>query len=199
MRAVSAFGDDGRNGVARRLNKNLVALGSAAIVAVYAVGYAHTQSSVGSAAAPMNAAATRAATQAAASQAISRLSIGRGSDDGRYGDDAAGARQAFPPGYSSATPSATAPVANGYRDGTYTGSASNRRGSLSVAVTIQGGRITDVQLTRYDMYYPASRIARLPGEVIDRQSANVDLVSGATYSAEAFRQAVAQALAQARA
>lgn len=188
--------------MARKLNRNLVALGSAAIVAVYAVGYMHTQPAAGGAAsaAPASVAAPAAATQTAVRRALDRafrIAPSRGGEDDHEDESARG----VPPSVSS-TQSATATaqaVASGYRDGTYTGSASNRRGSLSVAVTIQGGRITDVQLTRYEMYYPPSRIARLPGEVIDRQSANVDLVSGATYSAEAFRQAVAQALAQARA
>ncbi|MBV9355509.1 MAG: FMN-binding protein, partial [Chloroflexi bacterium] len=37
----------------------------------------------------------------------------------------------------------------------------------------------------------------LPAEVVARQSAAVDIVSGATLSARAFEQAVAQAIAQA--
>ena len=186
--------------MARKLNKNLVALGSAAIVGVYAIGYARTQTSANTAGAGASAAAaappliataapspspTPLSTQTAAATAIAR---------------------AIAQNAATASPSPTAaptapPAANasGLRDGTFTGSGSNRRGDLSVAVTIQGGRITGAQITAYDMYYPASRISRLPGEVVDRQSANVDMVSGATYSASAFKQAVAQALAQARA
>ena len=40
-------------------------------------------------------------------------------------------------------------------------------------------------------------IAGLPSEVVDRQSAQVDIVSRATYSSQAFRTAVAQALGKA--
>jgi uncharacterized protein with FMN-binding domain len=40
-------------------------------------------------------------------------------------------------------------------------------------------------------------IAGLPSQVVQRQSAQVDIVSRATYSSEAFKDAVAQALSQA--
>jgi len=81
-----------------------------------------------------------------------------------------------------------------YRDGTYTGSGTSRRGGFEVAVTIQGGRITDVQFTRVTTQYPVSRVAGLPAQVIARQSAQVDRISGATYSVQAFQQAVENAL-----
>ena len=81
-----------------------------------------------------------------------------------------------------------------YKDGTYEGSGTSRRGGFHVAVTIQGGAITNVALTQVTTQYPASRIAALPGQVIARQSAQVDRVSGATYSTQAFQQAVQQAL-----
>jgi uncharacterized protein with FMN-binding domain len=68
---------------------------------------------------------------------------------------------------------------------------------VEVSVTVQGGRIANVVLTRVTTKYPASRIASLPGEVISRQTAQVDNVSGATASAQAFRSAVQQALAKA--
>jgi uncharacterized protein with FMN-binding domain len=84
-----------------------------------------------------------------------------------------------------------------YRDGTYQGSGTSRRGGFVVAVTIQGGRIANVAFTQVTTQYPVSRVAALPGQVVARQSAQVDRVSGATYSVQAFQQAVQQALAQA--
>ena len=183
--------------MARKLNKNLVALGSAAIVGVYAIGYARTQTSANSPGAGASAALPPIIstlppspspaplnTQTAAATAIARAIAGS-------------AATASPP--PTAAPTAPPTVnASGLRDGTFTGSGSNRRGDLAVAVTIQSGRITGAQITNYNMYYPASRISRLPGEVLTRQSASVDMVSGATYSASAFKQAVTQALAQAK-
>jgi uncharacterized protein with FMN-binding domain len=66
-------------------------------------------------------------------------------------------------------------------------------------VTIQGGRITDVTFTQVTTQYPGSRIAMLPAQVVARQSAQVDRITGATYSVQAFQQAVQQALAKASA
>ena len=43
-----------------------------------------------------------------------------------------------------------------------------------------------------------SGAGQLPKQVVDRQSAAVDRVTGATYSVQAFQQAVQQALAQAK-
>ena len=68
----------------------------------------------------------------------------------------------------------------------------------SVSVTVEGGKITNVQITRSTLQYPLRDIANLPGEVVQRQSANVDIVSRATYSSMAFRGAVTQALSAAR-
>ena len=103
---------------------------------------------------------------------------------------------------SVATPS-VATVAttssSGYADGTYTGTATSRYGSLTVATTIAGGRITDVSITNASTTFPVSQIASLPSAVVQSQSARVDAVSGATASSQAFLQAVSQALAQAAA
>ncbi len=92
-----------------------------------------------------------------------------------------------------ATPSTT----GAYNDGTYTGSGSSRRGDVTVSVDVQAGRIANVSITRSTLQYPLRDIAGLPAEVVQRQSAQVDVVSRATYSSQAFRTAVAQALAKA--
>ena len=100
----------------------------------------------------------------------------------------------------ASAPTAAATTLQGtYRDGTYTGTGNSRRGGFDVAVTIAGGRITGVAITRAFTEYPASRVAALPAQVVARQSASVDRVSGATYSSQAFQQAVQAALAQAAA
>lgn len=85
-----------------------------------------------------------------------------------------------------------------YKDGTYTGTGSNRRGTLQVAVTVQNDKITGVEISDYAMRYSQRYIAGLPGEVLQNQSAQVDNVSGATYSTRAFEDAVQDALSQAR-
>jgi len=103
-----------------------------------------------------------------------------------------------------ATPAAalttSAPATAGaYRDGTYAGAGTSRRGGFEVAVTVRAGRISDVAITRVTTQYPVSRVAALPAQVVARQSAQVDRVSGATYSVQAFQRAVQAALAPAQA
>jgi len=101
---------------------------------------------------------------------------------------------------SSANTSSTNNLASSvYKDGTYTGSGYDRRGEVDVAVTIAGGKISDVQIANYDMHYSESYIDPvLLQEVVQQQSPNVDIVSGATSSSEDFQAAVQQALDAAR-
>jgi uncharacterized protein with FMN-binding domain len=85
-----------------------------------------------------------------------------------------------------------------YKDGSYTGMGSNRRGSIQVTVTILNDKITDVEISDFAMHYSESDIVGLPGEVIQQQSAQVENVSGATYSTRAFEDALQDALSQAQ-
>lgn len=84
-----------------------------------------------------------------------------------------------------------------YLDGTYTGSGTNRIGTVQVAVTIKNDQITDVQITACNTHYPESYIRDLPQQVLSRQNSAVDVVSGATKSTQDFKVAVDQALSQA--
>jgi uncharacterized protein with FMN-binding domain len=60
-------------------------------------------------------------------------------------------------------------------------------------------RIANVNITGATTEYRTRDIANLPGQVVSRQSAQIDIVSGATYSSLAFRGAVQQALQRAQA
>jgi uncharacterized protein with FMN-binding domain len=84
-----------------------------------------------------------------------------------------------------------------YRDGTYTGTAQNEFGGVSVAVTIASGQIREVRITGCNTFFPQTYIDGLPTKVVTGQSANVAAVSGATGSWQDFVQAVQQALRQA--
>src|SRR5207244_13162639 len=80
---------------------------------------------------------------------------------------------------ASATPApATATPASqttrGYKDGTYTGQ------DVWVQVQVMAGRIANVTITRSTLQYPLRDIAGLPQQVVQRQTAPVDLVSRAT-------------------
>jgi uncharacterized protein with FMN-binding domain len=101
------------------------------------------------------------------------------------------------------TPTNTGPT---YKDGQYTGQDfQNQFGDTQVKVTISGGRITDVQAVQlpYDRQRSAeiSQYAapQLHDEVLQAQSAQIDSLSGATYTSDAYAQSVQSALDQAHA
>ena len=80
----------------------------------------------------------------------------------------------------------------------------NRYGDVQVQVTLQGGKIVDV--TPLQMPVDRSRSAEisqvagpmLRSEVLQAQSANIDLLSGATYTSQSYAESVQAALDQAR-
>ncbi len=201
-----------------RMSRGLVALSASAIAAVYAAGYLHTQAADASIASAEAAPTAVVAAPRPQADPQPRVFVQRpGSTDGSGAEqrsgrqrdlnfrnpDGAGAQSpgslAAPAPAPTLPPASSAPAqaATSYKDGTYSGAGNSRRGGVQVSVTVAGGRISKVDITRITTQYPVRYIAALPGQVISRQSANVDLVSGATYSAMAFRSAVQQALSQA--
>jgi uncharacterized protein with FMN-binding domain len=95
---------------------------------------------------------------------------------------------------------AASPVAtkSPYRDGSYSGWGSSRHGDIEATVVITDGRIASATISRCLTRYSCSWIAHLPGQVVSRQSADVDFVSGATQSTDAFYYAVVDALSKAK-
>ncbi len=85
-----------------------------------------------------------------------------------------------------------------YKDGTYTGWGTSRHGDIQAAVVIEGGRIASATIAQCLTRYSCSWISPLPPQVVTRQSAEVDYVSGATQSTNAFYYAVLEALAKAK-
>jgi uncharacterized protein with FMN-binding domain len=65
-------------------------------------------------------------------------------------------------------------------------------------VVIEGGRIESATIAQCRTRYSCSVIDKLPPEVAQRQSPEVDYVSGATQSANAFYYAVVDALSKAK-
>ncbi len=97
------------------------------------------------------------------------------------------------------------PMMGRYRDGEYTGiSADAYYGNVQVVATISGGRITDVKFLdfpkdrRTSQEISAQAMPLLTNEAIVTQNANVDIISGATQTSEAFRVSLASALGQAK-
>ena len=86
-----------------------------------------------------------------------------------------------------------------YKDGTYTGEATGFGGVVSVEVRIEESRITEVNVLsaeNEDGAYLAMAEDILP-KIIEAQSAEVDTISGATFSSTGIRDAAAQALEKA--
>ena len=109
------------------------------------------------------------------------------------------------PQIATTTADVSVPAATGapqrpslYKDGTYSGWGSCRHGDIQASVTIQEGKIASVAITQCLTRYSCSWIANLPGQVVQRQSPEVDYVSGASQSTDAFYGAVVAALSKAR-
>jgi uncharacterized protein with FMN-binding domain len=100
-------------------------------------------------------------------------------------------------------PPATAAPGAAYRDGTTTGAAVGTRwGTVQVQVTISGGAITALQLPSNDRHSAqiSSRAEPvLRSAALEAQSAEITVLSGATYTSLAYAQSLQSALDEARA
>jgi uncharacterized protein with FMN-binding domain len=103
-----------------------------------------------------------------------------------------------PPATASPTPATRG------TDGTFTGTdVPTIYGDVQVRIVVSGGRLSDVKA----LQLPSDRarsaeISRYAGpalrsEAIQAQTANVDIVSGATYTSEAYAESLGAALQQA--
>ena len=99
---------------------------------------------------------------------------------------------------STTTPTTEVPE-GGYKDGTYQGSGTGFGGTITVQVTVSGGKITAVDILSASgetgSYFASAQ--GVVSKVLSSQSPNVDAVSGATYSSNGIIQAVHNALSQA--
>jgi uncharacterized protein with FMN-binding domain len=212
----------------RRKKRNLLALGSAAVLTVYAAGYLRTST---------------------AARKLAEMEQKRsGSADGVQGHEAVPARVVFPtagspapvvkpsspvrpapgtpgpvndppaaaaistPFSTSAVPvaatsaiatnstdtNATVAVKRIYKDGAFYGWGYCRHGNLKVVVELKDDKITRAYIAECYTRYSQNVIAMLPGQVVARQSANVDRISRATESSDAFYFAAVEALKAAK-
>jgi uncharacterized protein with FMN-binding domain len=122
-------------------------------------------------------------------------------------NNSSSSNSAVPSTTGTAGPSTTpGPSSVSYKDGSYTGSVADAQwGYIQVKAIIKNGKITDVQFLQYpndrnrSIDINSYADPQLTSEAIQSQSANVDVVSGATDSSEAFIQSLSDALAQAKA
>jgi uncharacterized protein with FMN-binding domain len=120
------------------------------------------------------------------------------------GSPAASPSPATTPAGAKAPPTPTPMPAARSSSGAFTGAdVPTIYGDVQVRIVVSGGRVTDVKA----LQLPSDRARSaeisqysepvLRSEVIQAQSANVDIVSGATYTSEAYAQSVSAALQQA--
>ena len=99
----------------------------------------------------------------------------------------------------------TVASASRYADGSYTGPAVDAYyGLIQIEAIVRNGQIDALEV----LQYPSDRrtsiainrqaLPMLRDEVVSAQSANVDIISGATLTSEAFIRSINSALKQAR-
>ena len=108
---------------------------------------------------------------------------------------------------TSSTNTGTTTTSNGsttYKDGTYTGTTvTHRYGSVTVTVTISGGKITNVSAQAVDggdrrsQSINSQAVPMMKTEVLSANSAKVSTISGATYTTTAYITSLQSALAKA--
>ncbi|MFJ8108616.1 FMN-binding protein [Streptomyces sp. NPDC096132] len=108
-----------------------------------------------------------------------------------------------PEAVSATAPAPSASSSQGATEGgtTVTGeSVQTRWGPVQVRITVVDGKITDVTAVTYPQDNPrdqeinAYAVPQLRSEALAAQSADIDTVSGATYTSEGYRQSLQSAL-----
>jgi uncharacterized protein with FMN-binding domain len=214
---------DGKKG---RIAGSLLSASSAAIVSVYTLGYMHTRAPVdqfalGLPSEPVVRVEVAPAPELSGAPTITAAASPTSAPDRLNPTPPPAAATAAPAAIAPAptaiapagaqtvpvqtpvpaatvTPAATATPTSPYRDGTFVGTGNSRHGGMQVAVVIQGGKIVSAAVTACGTKYSCSDVNPLIRQVTALQKVPVDHVSGATDSSNAYKQAVAGALAQAR-
>lgn len=99
----------------------------------------------------------------------------------------------------------TAASEGAFKDGTYTGAVvATGKGDVQVQVTVSGGKVTQVTAVKYPSDNPRSigiaqqAIPQLSDEAVKAQSADIQMVSGATETSTGFIGSLQDALDQAK-
>lgn len=170
----------------KKISGSLVTLSSAAILAVYAAGYIRTEDAA-------RRFARQVAEQRVAATASRKVASVRDGLQAKMTPIPEGVLPSPPdPGGGSAA------TAHPWKNGTYTGWGFSPHGNIEATVVIEAGRIASAVISQCRTRYSCAVIDMLPPQVARRQSPNVDYISGATQSADAFYEAVVAALHKAK-
>lgn len=87
-----------------------------------------------------------------------------------------------------------------YKDGVYEGIGNGYKPGIAVKVTVEGGKIASIEITDDNETPRFSRepFETIPQQIINLQSTDVDMVSGATMTSEGVVEAVKDALSKAQ-
>jgi len=151
-----------------------------------------------------------AGTSALGGSALSGVSGSNGS-----GNSTSTTPSGSPSASASSTPSAgtstttttkttTAKTSSGAKSGTFTGTSEETRyGAVQVAAVISGGKLTNVTVLQvpdnggYEDQIVSIAVPELKSEALSAQSANIQVVSGATYTSQGYAESLQSALDQA--
>lgn len=165
------------------MKKYVIGIAILGILVMYSIGIRQQQPKIATPTALTTNNAPQSTTSGAGNPPASSTSTNNGSTD------------------SSSTNTAST---SAYKDGTYTGSTEDAYyGNVQVSATISGGKITNVQFLKYpnthstSVYINKQAMPYLQQEAIKAQSSNVNIISGATYTSQAFIQSLSNALSQA--
>lgn len=100
---------------------------------------------------------------------------------------------------AAADPTSSAEAQGQYKDGTYSGTAQGYGGPVTTQITIENGYITGIEITSAEgedaAYY--NMCLGILDEIAASQSADVDTVSGATYTSDGIIGGAKEALNEA--
>ncbi|MFZ7120261.1 MAG: FAD-binding protein [Eubacteriaceae bacterium] len=88
---------------------------------------------------------------------------------------------------------------NGMKDGTYAGTGQGNNGEIEISVEVKDGKITNIEVIKHSETEGLSDkvFETIPQAIIDAQSTEVDVVSGATNASQGIIDAVNDALSYA--
>lgn len=88
-----------------------------------------------------------------------------------------------------------------YKAGTYTAAGEGKNGDVTVEVVFSDNKIESVEVKEHQETpaFAEKVIDTLPAAIVEKQSAEVDIVSGSTLTSNAILQAVADCIGQASA
>lgn len=126
---------------------------------------------------------------------------GDGADDGGGDGGADDPTAAATPSGGAGSGSGATSAPGKARSGTYDGSvAQTRFGPVQVRITVSGGKLTDVQALQvpnnnhHDVEINSYAVPILRDEALAAQSAQIDTVSGATYTSDGYRESLQAAI-----